>query len=1287
MKGILFIVFIFTLSFSYSQEKIQFTNYTINAGLSQSVVQCMVQDNFGAIWLGTQDGLNRFDGMNFNVFTSGKTRGIDNEYIMSANKDSKGNLYFGTLNGLIQYDPLLETFTTFHTKNGKKAEIKSILTGSDNKIWVGTTDGRLLYLNTNNELENLTSISCQSSIVSLIKHGTNNMLIFTEEGEVIEYEKDKNNFKKNQIPNFNNLRVNKVVPNNSDEYLICTTKGILNYNKEKATYSSYDLDLSSYDISDVFNDNNQQFILTKTNGLIVKKSNEVLKRYTADFFQKTALIDNNLNFIQKDKNNLIWIGSQRGISTFNPEHNGFQSITVSSQANNGLIYQNVWSFSQTETQNILIGNDNGVSLYSEKTNEFYHFKKNINLNSDQKFNVLSILKLDKNSAYIGTFEGLYKLNFDTTDYSNFDYISLKSKSSPTGFNQIYLLLRYDETRLLLATKGGVAIYDETTKKYSYLIHKKNDASTLGAGSCRLLFKSKTGAYFVAPSGGGLYEIIEKNNKFIVKKPSFYRVLREYGDDFLTSVYQPNKNEYWFGTLGGGLLYLNQKENKIEQFDRKSGIPNEVIYSIHAFRDSILFMSSNRGIIEFNTQSKKFVSYREQDGLISDEFNMNASLKDSRGTLYFGGIHGYNFFNPEELKMLNPNLNVRFSEIWMENELIKPSPKDIIEKSISQTKKIELPYRHRTILLKFFTDNYVNPKQLNYKYKLVGDDEVEEYLGNTNELRFTSLSPGEYTLFVYAQLGQKDWSKVPAQLQITVAKPFWMTWTFRIIALFFIVLSIYIYIKRRIESERREQVVLEMKIKARTEELELKTQKIEEQKAKIEEQKTKIEKQKKRVERQKKQSDSILENVLPHSAVLDLKKQGKADARSFDKVSVMFTDFVGFTTISDNMDAQQLVAVLDKYFKAFDEIIGEHDLEKIKTIGDAYMCAGGVPVKNKTNPIDTILAGLKIKEFVLQQQLNARKSGDIEWSVRIGINTGPVSAGIIGSKRFAYDVWGKTVNHAQRMEKLCQPGRLAITGDTFLAVEPFFECSFAGIVESKSKGKIDMYYVDSIKSELSIQGKGISPNAEFYKLVDLHLTSAIKYIESEREIMSLLRQKLSPTLYYHSLQHTKDVTRQVERIAIQEGITNKDLFLLKSAASYHDAGFIEQYEKNEPIGARMAKEALGEFGYTEKDIERIEALIFATTVPHDPKNKLEEIICDADLDYLGREDFHEISDKLRLELRKHNKIKSDRAWDEQQVKFFKMHRYFTKTALDTRQAKKEKHLKEIELRLEEDKYVD
>jgi HD superfamily phosphodiesterase len=274
-----------------------------------------------------------------------------------------------------------------------------------------------------------------------------------------------------------------------------------------------------------------------------------------------------------------------------------------------------------------------------------------------------------------------------------------------------------------------------------------------------------------------------------------------------------------------------------------------------------------------------------------------------------------------------------------------------------------------------------------------------------------------------------------------------------------------------------------------------------------------------------------------------------------------------------------------------------------------------------------------------------------------------------------------------MESSGKPGKVNISESTYEVVAPYFECTLRGEVMTKNSGLVNMYFVDRIKPELSKDKNGIEPNERFWKIVELHIYSSINYIKAERTIINLLEEKLPKTLHYHSIWHTKDVCAAAERIALLEGITDEDLFLLKSAATYHDAGFIERYDKNEPIGVKLAQEHLPKHGYSQQQIKVIEELIYATQIPHNPKNKLEEIICDADLDYLGRDDFHEIADKLRRELRENGKINSDRQWDEIQVKFLTQHKYFTQSAIQLRKKKKLQNLEEIKQRLQEGNYAD
>jgi class 3 adenylate cyclase/predicted metal-dependent HD superfamily phosphohydrolase len=515
----------------------------------------------------------------------------------------------------------------------------------------------------------------------------------------------------------------------------------------------------------------------------------------------------------------------------------------------------------------------------------------------------------------------------------------------------------------------------------------------------------------------------------------------------------------------------------------------------------------------------------------------------------------------------------------------------------------------------------------------------------------------------------------------IFKSWWLSVMLATIFLFVVL----VFIRRRVETSRRNQVRLEVKIAERTREIRLQKTKIEEQKRLLEEEKHKVEEQQALLQKEKDRTEQWLLNTLPSQVVIELKRNGKVKAQAFKQVSIMFTDVVGFTRISESMAPSRIVSKLDVLFQKFDEIIQANNLEKIKTIGDAYMCAGGVPTENSTNPIDACCAALQIQAFMDKLKYEAIADHEDYWEIRLGINTGPVIAGIIGNIRLAYDVWGSSVNLAQRMEMLGEPGKVTITGNTFQHIEPYFECDYKGKALTKSRTKVDMYVVQRIKPELSVNGEGLIPNSRFEEIKKLHHYSSIKYYKAEHHVMGILQKNLSPSLYYHSIKHTKDVVKSVERIALLEGVTDEGLFLLKTAAIFHDAGFIEQYDHNEAIGARMAQEILPKYGYTEQHVKTIVELIHATQIPHKPINKLQEIICDADLDYLGRDDFEIIADNLRKELTEMGKIQTRKQWDEIQVKFLNQHQYFTSTAINSRQQKKQENLFEVVARLEANDY--
>ena len=222
------------------------------------------------------------------------------------------------------------------------------------------------------------------------------------------------------------------------------------------------------------------------------------------------------------------------------------------------------------------------------------------------------------------------------------------------------------------------------------------------------------------------------------------------------------------------------------------------------------------------------------------------------------------------------------------------------------------------------------------------------------------------------------------------------------------------------------------------------------------------KQRNKIASAKKRSDELLLNILPEETAEELKATGTAKAKGFEMVTVLFTDFKNFTLASEILSPEELVEEINHCFSEFDRIISKYNIEKIKTIGDAYMCAGGLPVANTTNPVDVILAGLEMVDFIKRNKADRESKGQPFFELRLGIHTGPVVAGIVGIKKFAYDIWGDTVNTASRMESSGEVGRVNISGTTYEIVKDNFNCIHRGKIEAKNKGQIDMYFVESAK---------------------------------------------------------------------------------------------------------------------------------------------------------------------------------------------------------------------------------
>jgi class 3 adenylate cyclase/HD superfamily phosphodiesterase len=429
--------------------------------------------------------------------------------------------------------------------------------------------------------------------------------------------------------------------------------------------------------------------------------------------------------------------------------------------------------------------------------------------------------------------------------------------------------------------------------------------------------------------------------------------------------------------------------------------------------------------------------------------------------------------------------------------------------------------------------------------------------------------------------------------------------------------------------------------------------------------------------QKSKYEELLTNYLPKEDFEKLQESTKEKTQRFKMVTVLFSNILGFTEIAEQENAERLIDDLDRFFFEFDDVVQRFHIEKIKTIGDSYICAGGIPQKNRTNPIEVVLAAFEMQQYLnfIKEQYSVKNHKT--WDLRMGIHTGPVFSNTSANKK-RLEIWGDTVNIASRMEASGEIGKVNITGMTYELVKDYFLCKYRGKMPVKYKGEIDMYFIEGFRPALSIDGFGLKPNKAFTIRLAL-----IRFDDLEEHVMNILEEKLPRNLYYHNLKHTIDVTVQVELIGRGESISDEELLLLKTAALFHDTGFTEVYKDHEEKGVEIAAGILPLFDYTGEQIQKINELIMVTKLPPRPKNLLEQIICDADLDYLGRVDFIPVSGNLFRELSEHQIIENNlKRWNQIQIAFIEKHQYFTETAKRLRDVNKNIQLEAIRKLVEE-----
>ena len=399
---------------------------------------------------------------------------------------------------------------------------------------------------------------------------------------------------------------------------------------------------------------------------------------------------------------------------------------------------------------------------------------------------------------------------------------------------------------------------------------------------------------------------------------------------------------------------------------------------------------------------------------------------------------------------------------------------------------------------------------------------------------------------------------------------------------------------------------------------------------------------------------------------------------FDTVTILYVEIQGLSTVvTDATDSSEHMDKLDDLLFRFNDIVEKYQLVKLHSIGDSFICAGGIPEKNITNPITVTLAALEMLYIV---ETDMQNNVTPIWSLNIGIHTGSVSALIGGRTQSSYDLKGDTVNVTSRIGSFGKENTVVISVTTYELIKELFDCIYTSSLPVKYRNTLELFAVVGIKSGFAAEAERYRrylPNDAFRTQLML-----VQFSDLQEHILDKLEKGLPNNLYYHNVKHTVDVVTECELIGWAEGLNDRQLLLLKTAALFHDIGHIISYANHEERSTDMAREILPKYQYAPEEIDTICRIIMATKLPPKPADLLEAIICDSDLDYLGRTDFVPVSNALYAELKAQNKSLTLNDWNKQQLKFIGSHQYFTKTGRKLREVKKQEQIGRIKQLIED-----
>ena len=851
------------------KNNIRFEHLSLEDGLSQASVYCIMQDSQGFMWFGTQDGLNKYDGYKFIVYRHNPDdrTSLGANFVYSILEDTGGILWIGTRGGgLNRFDKKKETFTRFKHQADNPHSLShnfvmAIFEDSDGTLWIGTAEGlnrfdrkQETFTCFKHQADNPHSLSYNS--VSWIFEDSDGILwIGTRGGGLNQFDRKQETFTRflHQADNLHSLSHNEVrsIFEDSDGILWIGTDGGLNrFDRKQETFTRFlhqadnPHSLSHNEVRSIFEDSAGTLWIGTGGGLNrFDRKQKTFTRFLHQADNPYSLSHNFVMSIFEDPGGNLWIGTLvGGVNKFAINE---PFILFQHQAYNphSLNHNFVMAIFEDADDNVWIGTlGGGVNKFARKEETFTHFQHQAdNPHSLSNNNAWSIFEDSHGTLWIGTGNGLNKFNREEETFIR--YQNQADNLYSISNNIANSIFEDSDGTLWISTGGGLNQFDRKQETFTCFQHQADNPYSLSHNNVRLIFEDSGDNLWIGTEGGGLNQFDKKTGKFIrfqTQADNPYSI----SNNFIRSIFEDSDGNLWIGTLGGGLNKFTRKEKKFTHFREKDGLPNDIVYGILGDDNGNLWMSTNKGISKFNPKTGIFINYDEKDGLQSNEFNTGAFHKGKSGRMYFGGINGFNEFYPGRIRnntyippvvitdFLLFNKSVPVAGNVSEDDPGKPRKsanyhRFELEQHINFTRKITLDYTDYIFALEFSALNYRQPNKNQFAYQLENFD--KDWIKTDYKNRratYTNLPHGEYIFHVKASNDDGIWNHQGTSIKITILPPFWKTLWFQSLVLLVILAAIYGLYRLRVHNMKAQQVKLEKQVVDRTAELRQRQQELE-----------------------------------------------------------------------------------------------------------------------------------------------------------------------------------------------------------------------------------------------------------------------------------------------------------------------------------------------------------------------------------------------------------------------------------------------------------------------------